>query len=412
MSLLTSVSMLLLHTTSLTLYTATTTLAQGSCTLATGVRGRCVEVRQCPTVLRTYRQSRPLVCVSPGEAKVVCCPASNLQLLQDISAPIVNFQCGQNIYQPFKLYTESVGPIRFLRPESINKTVLNKISSGDDPQRRPGVPLAALNDPKVFQLRPGPILGALRVLGGVTALKNNWPWMALLGEKNGKEIRWFYAGVLISDRWVLSALHCVLATTPHVVRLGEHDYNDDNDGAAHEDFSIVDIIPHPEYFHPQAYHDVVLLKLDHKVKLKPFINPVCLPWGRESSHSLVGQNVTLTGWGDTQFVGLPSSVLQQVNVTVFKSEECDKSYSTLLEYSDTWPLGIGEETVCAGDRNGGRDSCQGDSGGPIVYSNSTRGYILAGIVSRGYGCGLLDYPGLYVNIRHPLYLAWIKNVAF
>nr|XP_053651066.1 trypsin eta-like [Cherax quadricarinatus] len=111
-------------------------------------------------------------------------------------------------------------------------------------------------------------------------------------------------------------------------------------------------------------------------------------------------------------VGLPSSVLQQVNVTVFKSEECDKSYSTLLEYSDTWPLGIGEETVCAGDRNGGRDSCQGDSGGPIVYSNSTRRYILAGIVSRGYGCGLLDYPGLYVNIRHPLYLAWIKNVAF
>nr|XP_053651067.1 clotting factor B-like [Cherax quadricarinatus] len=255
------------------------TSIEGSCTLATGVRGRCVEVRQCPTVLRTYRQSRPLVCVSPGEAKVVCCPASNLQLLQDISAPIVNFQCGQNIYQPFKLYTESVGPIRFLRPESINKTVLNKISSGDDPQRRPGVPLAALNDPKVFQLRPGPILGALRVLGGVTALKNNWPWMALLGEKNGKEIRWFYAGVLISDRWVLSALHCVLATN-------------DNDGAAHEDFSIVDIIPHPEYFHPQAYHDVVLLKLDHKVKLKPFINPVCLPWGRESSHSQVyGQNV-------------------------------------------------------------------------------------------------------------------------
>ncbi|XP_069960130.1 clotting factor G beta subunit [Cherax quadricarinatus] len=145
---------------------------------------------------------------------------------------------------------------------------------------------------------------------------------------------------------------------PQVVRLGEHDYNDEKDGAVHEDFSVAATVPHPEYFHPQAYHDLVLLMLDRRVKLKPSINPVCLPWGNESSRRLVGQNVTLTGWGDTQFAGFPSSVLQEVEVTVFESKECDKSYSTLLEYPSSWPLGIGEEIVCAGDRSGGRDSCQ------------------------------------------------------
>lgn len=55
---------------------------------------------------------------------------------------------------------------------------------------------------------------------------------------------------------------------------------------------------------------------------------------------------------------------------------------------------------------------QGDSGGPLVTQDSRGHFVLAGVVSKGYGCGHKDYLGLYVNMREPPYLAWIKKVAF
>ena len=55
---------------------------------------------------------------------------------------------------------------------------------------------------------------------------------------------------------------------------------------------------------------------------------------------------------------------------------------------------------------------QGDSGGPLVTRNFEGTFVLAGIVAQGNGCGTKDFQGLYVNMRYPPYLAWIKNVAF
>ena len=54
---------------------------------------------------------------------------------------------------------------------------------------------------------------------------------------------------------------------------------------------------------------------------------------------------------------------------------------------------------------------QGDSGGPLIYRYKKL-FVLAGIVSLGYGCGHPDYPGVYVPIFKKHYLDWIKNVAF
>lgn len=345
-----------------------------SCTV-----GRCVDIRNCPGIYETLFTNPPVICGFNGPFPIVCCSGKTEPItenpnggpvpLLDISAPAssYNFVCGK-----------SATKVTHNRPR--------------------------------FQ-RATPDI-AVSVVGGFESQRNAWPWMALLGkrERNG-EINWFCGGSLINEQWILTAAHCVDTIIPNTIRLGEHDYNDDFDGANHQDFGLQAIVPYPGYAVPLAYHDLALIQLSSRVIFQTFISPVCLPWGDESQRDLTGTKVKLAGWGDTEFLGNPSSKLQEVDVTMFPVSKCQENYSILPEFSQVWPNGIREESVCAGDINGGRDACQGDSGGPITYNSGGR-YTINGIVSRGYGCGYKDFPGIYTNVQYPNHLAWIRQIAF
>ena len=56
-----------------------------------------------------------------------------------------------------------------------------------------------------------------------------------------------------------------LSSTADTVRLGEHDYNDDNDGADHQDIKVAETVYFPDFTSPEAYHDLALLKLTSTV---------------------------------------------------------------------------------------------------------------------------------------------------
>ncbi|XP_069980117.1 clotting factor G beta subunit-like [Penaeus vannamei] len=200
------------------------------------------------------------------------------------------------------------------------------------------------------------------------------------------------------------------ARNPDVVRLGEHDYDDPSE-TTHEDYAISQTVVYPHYVPEQAYHDLALIKLDRKVQIKDFIRPVCLPWNQRNPSRLVNSGVTVTGWGRTQSGGRRSSTLQEVELKVFPSSRCHVQYKELVFFNRVWPSGIAGETMCAGTTTGGKDACQGDSGGPAVHHECKR-YTLAGVISKGYDCGLRDFAGLYVNVRQRFYLQWIKETAF
>lgn len=113
-----------------------------------------------------------------------------------------------------------------------------------------------------------------RIIGGEAARKNAWPWFAILmvqRRNNGKRSPECGA-TLISDKYVLTAAHCILEMGKKpmkkerlTIRLGEFDLKKHNDGEV--DFAVDRIIPHP-YFQPKTFkNDIALLELDRKVMI-------------------------------------------------------------------------------------------------------------------------------------------------
>lgn len=82
---------------------------------------------------------------------------------------------------------------------------------------------------------------------------------------------------------------------------------------------------------------------------------------------------------------------------IVANKVCNKHYRT---GPNSKP--IKADMLCAGSK--GLDSCQGDSGGPLMCSwNGT--WVQVGIVSWGRGCGLHNFPGVYIRVMS--YVSWI-----
>ena len=94
------------------------------------------------------------------------------------------------------------------------------------------------------------------------------------------------------------------------------------------------------------------------------IRPICLPLFEPlRSVDLTGYSPFVAGWGSTSFQGPQSSILQDAQVPVASTAECEQSYKNI--YSTQV---FDNRIICAG--NGARDACQGDSGGPLMVTVS------------------------------------------
>ena len=108
---------------------------------------------------------------------------------------------------------------------------------------------------------------------------------------------WTCGAVLISERYMLTAAHCLLGGRPQVVRLGALNLTSTSAGDPQE-YLIEEVVQHPQYRHPLVYHDLALLRLDRRVRFSEHVKPFCLYDGRRS---LVGEVSHVSGWGATEF---------------------------------------------------------------------------------------------------------------
>ncbi|CAK7293416.1 Complement factor D [Vulpes lagopus] len=253
----------------------------------------------------------------------------------------------------------------------------------------------------VPRLRPVPLvplvlLGAAlcaaqprgRILGGREAESHARPYMASV-QVDGKHV---CGGFLVSERWVLSAAHCLEDVAGGKVRvlLGAHSLSQPEPSKRWYD--VQRAVPHPDSRRDTIEHDLLLLQLSEDAELGPAVQP--LRWQREDRDVAAGTFCDVAGWGVVSHTGRRPDRLQHLVLPVLDRATCN-----LRTYHDGT---ITERMMCAESNR--RDSCKGDSGGPLVCG----GVAEAVVTSGSRVCGNRKKPGIYTRVAS--YAAWIDGV--
>ncbi|KAI4468741.1 transmembrane protease serine [Holotrichia oblita] len=206
-----------------------------------------------------------------------------------------------------------------------------------------------------------PLVKTGRIVGGKNAMFGEFPWQVLVRESTwlGLFTKNKCGGVLISNRYVMTAAHCQPGFLASLVAVfGEYDISNNMGSRRPLSRNVKRVIVHRSYDPATFANDLALLELEHPIHFDQHIIPICLPREEED---FTGRMATVTGWGRLKYGGVVPTMLQEVQVPIMENDVCQEMFRTAGHTKI-----ILESFLCAGYANGQKDSCEGDSGGPLV----------------------------------------------
>jgi V8-like Glu-specific endopeptidase len=357
--------------------------------------GVCEFIEDCPSAKTDFRRGiRPQICSFMNRKSIVCCVKETAT-----EAPRRT---------PSTKTTKQRIPIDGRRIsvkkcEDYRKLVVKEFSVGSL--------LPSVSNSKKREVNQCKFLGTSLVVGGETTKTGEFPHMAAIGYEELNEIKFDCGGSLISEKFVLTAAHCVRRKKPPVlVRLGDQNLKSTNDGAQPQEFRVKNYIRHESYTAKTNYYDIGLIELDGEARFTKFVRPACL-W---QEMNIPSQTAIATGWGMLEYLGSQSDELQKVSLTLMQNRDCNPHFKHIIQYTEKLKQGILDSQVCAaaiegGRLVGGKDTCQGDSGGPLqITLKDPCVFYVVGLTSfAAAGCGEENSPGVYTRVSE--YIDWIES---
>ncbi|XP_071555517.1 uncharacterized protein Flz [Temnothorax nylanderi] len=243
-----------------------------------------------------------------------------------------------------------------------------------------------------------------KIVGGKGAQFGEWPWQVLVREATwlGLFTKNKCGGVLITDKYVMTAAHCQPGFLASLVAVfGEFDISGELEPKRSVTKNVRRVIVNRGYDPATFENDLALLELESPVQFDEHIVPICMP---EDGSDFTGRMATVTGWGRLKYNGGVPSVLQEVQVPIMENSVCQEMFQT----ADHAKL-ILDSFLCAGYANGQKDSCEGDSGGPLVMERPDGRWFLVGTVSHGIKCAAPYLPGVYMRTTY--FKPWLHSIT-
>ncbi|XP_065203477.1 serine protease snake-like [Planococcus citri] len=130
------------------------------------------------------------------------------------------------------------------------------------------------------------------------AQTGEYPHMALIGSGiEFKNVSWDCEGVLISEKYIMSAAHCSFTSKsgrPRWALVGNFTSFSRRDNAKPKAYSIVKVHNHPNYKFPSFDHDISLFELNDTVACNVYRRPACLYTSK--ADLLIGRTASISGW--------------------------------------------------------------------------------------------------------------------
>ena len=257
-----------------------------------------------------------------------------------------------------------------------------------------------------------------RIINGHPSVPGTFPWVVYI---LNRDLLMACSGVIVSDRVILTAAHCISPTQdPKGLYVFTDQGCERHNLFAGRQLRVKFAFRHPEYVSRTGGADIGILHLQRPLAFNASFMPICLSPGPllrtdGATPCLVGEDcdegstsrlpsLIVSGWG--QVNERPSDG----GMEVLADSDClnEAAVDPVPDWICRLHYGSGVDTqriLCAG---GGSNICHGDSGGPLMLRHEGRVF-LTGVTSFGrQDCGIQTRAPAAFERIHP-HLEWIRR---